>query len=89
MTDSTATASSTQHETLTVRDNRTGVEYDVPILDGTVKAADLGQIRVDEESPGLAVYDPFQHAGPDALYAAADEALYRAKANGRNRLEKA
>jgi citrate synthase len=58
VTDSTATASSTQHDTLTVRDNRTGVEYDVPILDGTVKAADLGKIRVDEESPGLAVYDP-------------------------------
>ena len=37
MTDNTATASSTQQETLTVRDNRTGVEYDVPILDGTVK----------------------------------------------------
>ena len=33
-------------------------EYDVPITDGTIKAADLGQIRVDESEPGLAVYDP-------------------------------
>ena len=43
---------------LTVRDNRTGQEYDVPITDGTIKAADLGQIRVNEDEPGLATYDP-------------------------------
>ncbi|MPZ97255.1 MAG: citrate synthase [Propionibacteriales bacterium] len=41
-----------------MRDNRTGTEYDVPILDGTVRAADLGKIRVAEDEPGLAVYDP-------------------------------
>ncbi|MGZ4493809.1 MAG: citrate synthase [Nocardioides sp.] len=63
MTDDTATASSTTAtprpaETLTVRDNRTGVEYDVPILDGTVKAADLGKIKTGDDAPGLAVYDP-------------------------------
>ncbi|MBA2463944.1 MAG: citrate synthase [Nocardioidaceae bacterium] len=69
MTETTATASSTDADThdtdsntdrqsLTVRDNRTGTEYDVPIVDGTVKAADLGKIRTDDESPGLAVYDP-------------------------------
>ncbi|TIC79659.1 citrate synthase [Nocardioides sp. GY 10113] len=45
-------------DSLTVRDNRTGAEYDIPILDGTIKAADLGQIKVDAEQPGLAVYDP-------------------------------
>ena len=45
-------------ESLTVRDNRTGVEYDVPILDGTIKAADIGKIRVSDDTPGLAVYDP-------------------------------
>ena len=56
MTDQTDTPSETA--SLTIRDNRTGEEYDVPITDGTVKAADLGHIRVDEESPGLAVYDP-------------------------------
>ncbi|MEQ6900457.1 citrate synthase [Nocardioides sp. YIM 152588] len=45
-------------DSLTVRDNRTGAEYDIPILDGTIKAADLGQIKADAEQPGLAVYDP-------------------------------
>ena len=37
-------------ESLTVRDNRTGVEYDVPILDGTIKAADIGKIRVSDDT---------------------------------------
>ncbi len=64
MTESTATASTNQAEsarsgeTLTVRDNRTGVEYDVPILDGAIKAADIGKIKTGDDTPGLAVYDP-------------------------------
>ena len=45
-------------ESLTVRDNRTGQEYDVPITDGTIRAADLGQIKAGDDEPGLAVYDP-------------------------------
>jgi citrate synthase len=45
-------------DSLTVRDNRTGQEYDVPITDGTIRAGDIGKIRVSEEEPGLAVYDP-------------------------------
>ncbi|WP_110240738.1 citrate synthase [Nocardioides gilvus] len=56
-TDAAATADASS-QTLTVRDNRTGVEYDVPITDGTIRAADLGQIRTDDDEPGLAVYDP-------------------------------
>ncbi|MBA2574719.1 MAG: citrate synthase [Nocardioidaceae bacterium] len=44
--------------TLTVRDNRTGQEYDVPILDGAVLGADLGKIKTAEDQPGLSVYDP-------------------------------
>ncbi len=43
---------------LTVRDNRTGAEYDLPITDGTVRASDLAKIRSDDEQPGIAVYDP-------------------------------
>jgi citrate synthase len=63
VTDSTATetnpgSAATSGETLTVRDNRTGQEYEVPILDGAIKAADMGKIRVNEDTPGLAVYDP-------------------------------
>ncbi|MFY9915984.1 MAG: citrate synthase [Nocardioidaceae bacterium] len=45
-------------DSLTVRDNRTGTEYDLPILDGTVRASDLAQIRIKEDEPGIAVYDP-------------------------------
>ncbi|WP_299050649.1 citrate synthase [uncultured Nocardioides sp.] len=45
-------------DSLTVRDNRTGQEYDVPIADGAIKAADLGKIRTDDDSPGLSIYDP-------------------------------
>ncbi|HET7385709.1 MAG TPA: citrate synthase [Nocardioidaceae bacterium] len=67
MTHSTATATgnqtadsteSQQNQTLTVTDNRTGSSYDVPIVDGAIKAADIGQIRASEDTPGLAVYDP-------------------------------
>jgi citrate synthase len=55
VTETPATASA---QSLTIRDNRTGSEYDVPITDGTVKAADIGKIGSGEEAPGLAVYDP-------------------------------
>ncbi|HLL62419.1 MAG TPA: citrate synthase [Propionibacteriaceae bacterium] len=44
-------------DSLTVRDNRTGREYEIAISDGTIRAADLKQIAVDGE-PGLATYDP-------------------------------
>ena len=43
---------------LTITDNRTGRSYDVEITDNTIKAADIGKIRTDDETPGLAVYDP-------------------------------
>ena len=45
-------------DSLKVIDNRTGTEYDVPIADGAIKASDIGKIRVSEDEPGLAVYDP-------------------------------
>ena len=45
-------------DTLTVRDNRTGQEYELAITDGTIRAADLKQITVDDEDLGLATYDP-------------------------------
>ena len=44
-------------DSLTVRDNRTGREYEIAITDGTIRAADLKQIAVEDE-PGLATYDP-------------------------------
>src|SRR3954452_13969965 len=45
-------------DTLTVTDNRTGQTYEVPITDGTVKAMDFRQMKVDEEDFGLMTYDP-------------------------------
>ncbi len=45
-------------ETLTIRDNRTGREYEVPIVDGTIRASDLRQIKVSEDDFGLMSYDP-------------------------------
>ena len=44
--------------TLSVLDNRTGVSYEIPIVDGAVKAMDLRQIRVNQEDFGLMTYDP-------------------------------
>jgi citrate synthase len=45
-------------ETLTVKDNRTGRTYELPITDGTVRAMDLRQIKTDERDFGLMAYDP-------------------------------
>jgi citrate synthase len=44
-------------DSLSIRDNRTGREYEIPVTDGTIRATDLSQIAVDGE-PGLATYDP-------------------------------
>ncbi len=43
---------------LTVVDNRTGKQYDLPIQDGAIRANDLRQIRVDDDDYGLKSYDP-------------------------------
>jgi len=45
-------------DTLTVKDNRTGKEYEIPINDGTIPASALREIKVDEEDFGLMSYDP-------------------------------
>ena len=44
-------------DSLSIRDNRTGREYELAITDGTIRATDLRQIAADGE-PGLATYDP-------------------------------
>src|SRR3989441_12647650 len=48
----------TAEDTLTVTDNRTGETYEVEITDGTVKAMDFRQMKVDENDFGLMTYDP-------------------------------
>src|SRR5213595_1866105 len=45
-------------DTLTVTDNRTGETYEVEIVDGTVKAMDFREIKVNEDDFGLMTYDP-------------------------------
>jgi citrate synthase len=45
-------------ETLSVTDNRTGTTYELPIEDGTVRASDLRQIKVDPDEFGMMSYDP-------------------------------
>ena len=45
-------------DTLTVTDDRTGKQYVLPIVDGTIRATDLAQIRTTPDGPGLASYDP-------------------------------
>jgi citrate synthase len=44
--------------TLSVTDNRTGQQYEIPITDGTIRSIDLRRIRVDDEDFGLMTYDP-------------------------------
>ena len=45
-------------DTLTITDNRTGKQYDIPITDGTIRATDLRQIKSAPDDGGLATYDP-------------------------------
>ncbi len=46
-------------KTLSIRDNRTGRDYEVEILDGDViRAMDLRQIKVNEGDFGMMSYDP-------------------------------
>ncbi len=44
-------------ETLTIIDNRTGKQYEIPIRNNAIKATDLFQIKVTEDE-GLVSYDP-------------------------------
>ncbi|MFB3902209.1 MAG: citrate synthase [Acidobacteriota bacterium] len=45
-------------DSLSIKDNRTGREYQVPIQSETVKAVDLRKIKVQPEDFGLMTYDP-------------------------------
>ncbi len=45
-------------DTLTITDNRTGKQYDVPIAEGTIRAMDLRKIKASPEDFGLMTYDP-------------------------------
>jgi citrate synthase len=46
------------NNTLTVIDNRTGKQYEIPIEHGTIPAKDLRKIKVSGDDFGLMSYDP-------------------------------
>ncbi len=48
----------TSQDSLSVVDNRTGKQYEIPIEDGTIRAMELRNIKVDDEDFGLMSYDP-------------------------------
>jgi citrate synthase len=45
-------------ETITITDNRTGKQYELPVENGTIRAMDLRQIKSGPEDFGLMTYDP-------------------------------
>ncbi len=48
----------TSNDTLTVTDNRTGKQYEIPIQDGTIRATELRNIKTQDDDFGLMTYDP-------------------------------
>jgi citrate synthase len=49
---------SANKDTLTIIDNRTGRQYEVPVENDTIRAMDLRQIKVNDDDFGLMTYDP-------------------------------
>ncbi|MFZ4616137.1 MAG: citrate synthase [Rectinemataceae bacterium] len=45
-------------DSLSITDNRTGKVYDIPIVDGTIRAIDLRAIKAGKDDFGLLTYDP-------------------------------
>src|SRR3954471_13298663 len=45
-------------DTLTITDNRTGKQYEIPIENETIRATDLRKIKLEEDDFGLMTYDP-------------------------------
>jgi citrate synthase len=48
----------TSGDTLTVTDNRTGKQYEIPIEDNTIRATELRKIKTHDDDFGLMTYDP-------------------------------
>jgi citrate synthase len=45
-------------DTLSVTDNRTGTEYEIPIADGAIHATELRKMQIADDDFGLMSYDP-------------------------------
>jgi citrate synthase len=54
---SVETSTGGRRDTLSITDNRTGRQYEVPIKNDTIRAIDLRQIKVDPSDFGLMSYD--------------------------------
>jgi citrate synthase len=48
----------TARDTLSVTDNRTGQTYELEVTNGTIRAMDLREIKVDDDDFGLMSFDP-------------------------------
>ena len=48
----------TTNDMLRVTDSRTGRSYELPIVDGAIRAIDLRQIKTSDDDFGLLSYDP-------------------------------
>src|SRR6201993_4247420 len=48
----------TTNDTLRLTDSRTGRSYELPIVDGAIRAIDLRQIKTSDDDFGLLSYDP-------------------------------
>jgi citrate synthase len=51
-------APAASNDALSVTDRRTGRTYELPIVDGTIRATDLKKIRTGDDDVGLMAYDP-------------------------------
>ncbi len=51
-------AAEARRDTLTITDNRTGKQYEVPIKDDTIHAIDLRAIKINSSDFGMMSYDP-------------------------------
>jgi citrate synthase len=56
--DETGGMSRESQQSLTVTDNRTGRTYELPLDDGAIRASELKKIKLDDDDPGLASFDP-------------------------------
>ncbi|HKV49453.1 MAG TPA: citrate synthase [Candidatus Acidoferrales bacterium] len=56
-TASTENRSANSRDTLSITDNRTGRQYEIPVKNDTIRAIDLRQIKVNESDFGLMSYD--------------------------------
>jgi citrate synthase len=52
------TATGSRRDTLTITDNRTGKQYEIPVKNDTIRAIELRKIKVDDGDFGMMSYDP-------------------------------